>query len=130
MRQLFTSPRMENIDRVVALLNAAGIATHVGNRRAYQGSNFKRISYTSREESSTWPQVWVVHSDDQVQARALLRAAGLEPATRFAAELALVRSGVSNQSTTSKRAGRLRLILLAAFGVSVIVAALRMSSTG
>jgi hypothetical protein len=126
MRQVFTSPRMENIDRVVELLNAAGIATHIGNRSVYQGSNFKRFSYSARVDSSAWPQVWVVRSDDQVQARALLREAGLEPATRFSAELALERSTLGTKPLVAKFS-YLRVLLLIGLAVSMIVAALRMS---
>ena len=129
MRQVFTSPRIENVDRVVELLNAAGIATHVGNRSVYQGSNFKRFSYSERVDSSAWPQVWVVRSDDQVQARALLREAGLEPATRFSAELALERSAVAKKPLVAKFS-YVRVLLLIGVGVATVVAALRMSGAG
>ena len=88
MRQIYTSQRNENIDRVVALLADAGIETSVTNRSNYAGHDYRGPSYTARVDSSTWPQVWVVHSADQSRARALLREAGVEPAIRFAEEVA------------------------------------------
>jgi len=92
MRQIYTSPRNENVDRVVALLREAGIETTITNRRAYQGHDYKGPSYTAKVDSSTWPQVWVVHAEDQTRARALLREVGVEPAVRFAAEVAQARA--------------------------------------
>ncbi len=91
MRQIYTSARNENVDRVVALLRDAGIETTITNRRAYQGHDYKGPSYTAKIDSSSWPQVWVVHADDQTRARALLREIGIEPATRFAEEVAQAR---------------------------------------
>ena len=83
MRQIYTSPRMANIERVVALLAEHGIQTSIGNRRAYQGADWKRFSYTAKGDRDSWPQVMVTRADDQPLARRLLREAGLEPATRF-----------------------------------------------
>ena len=79
MRQIYTSPRYENVERVVALLDAANIDTTVRNRRDWQGDRWKRFSYTQRGESESWAQVWVTDSNDQTRAREILRDAGLEP---------------------------------------------------
>jgi hypothetical protein len=100
MRQIYTSPRNENVDRVVALLREAGIETTITNRRAYQGHDYKGPSYTAKVDSSTWPQVWVVHAEDQTRARALLREVGVEPAVRFAEEVAQSRE---KENTPQKR---------------------------
>src|SRR5450830_1507895 len=91
MRQIYTSPRMENIDRVVALMAEHGIETTIGNRQTYQRADWKRFSYTERGDRDSWPQVSVVRSEDQTRARQVLRDAGVEPATRFADELAAAR---------------------------------------
>ena len=115
MRQIYTSPRNENIDRVVALLAEAGIETSVTNRSNYGGHDYMGPSYTAKVDSSTWPQVWIVHSDDQTRARALLREIGIEPATRFAAEIA---EATTKEQTASQRRVKLiwnvRTLLLAA----------------
>lgn len=122
MRQIYTSPRNENIDRVVALLADAGIETSVTNRSNYAGHDYKGPSYTAKMDSSTWPQVWIVHSQDQTRARALLREVGVEPATRFAAEVA---EAATRQQTTVQRrikwVWNVRTLLLIAIGVIVLL---------
>ncbi len=122
MRQIYTSPRNENIDRVVALLAEAGIETSVTNRSNYGGHDYMGPSYTAKVDSSTWPQVWIVHSDDQTRARALLREIGIEPATRFAAEIA---EATTKEQAASQRRVKLiwnvRTLLLAAITLIVIL---------
>ncbi len=122
MRQIYTSPRIENIERVVALMAEHGIQTSVSNRRAYQGADWKRFSYTAGNDRDSWPQVSVVRSEDQTLARKVLRDAGLEPATRFAEELAASRA--AGDPAVHRRASmRVKLILLALIlGVSILIA--------
>lgn len=91
MRQVFSSPRIENVERIVALLNEAGIETRMTNRRAYAGHDYKGPSYSAKQDQSAWPAVWIVKAEDQPRARALLRDIGIAPATRFADELAQAR---------------------------------------
>jgi hypothetical protein len=112
MRQIYTSPRMENIQRVVALMAEQGIETSVSNRRAYQGADWKRFSYTARGDRDAWPQVSVVRSEDQTRARQILREAGIEPATRFAEELAASR-GIGDVTAHRRASARIKLVVLA-----------------
>ena len=73
MRQIYTSPRPENIDRVVALLAEHGIETSVTNRSNYNRQSYQRFSYSARQDSrDSWPQVWITKADDHTRARALL----------------------------------------------------------
>lgn len=113
MRQIYTSPRVDNVDRVVAMLNEAGIATSVTNRRAYAGHDYRRPSYAKPPDRDSWPQVWVVNANDQARARALLRDAGVEPPTRFADELAESRGNASPEARRSALVWRVRVLLLA-----------------
>jgi hypothetical protein len=123
MRQIYTSPRYENVERVVALLNENHIATTIRNRRDWQGGQWKRFSYSERGESESWAQVWVTDSNDQSRARELLREAGLEPATRFADELAAARSP-SDPRRHKANSMRIRMILLGLIGgVLVLIGA-------
>lgn len=115
MRQIYTSPRYENVQRVVSLLEENGIATTLRNRRDWQGGQWKRFSYTDRGESEAWGQVWVTNSNDQGRARELLRDAGLEPATRFADELAAARSP-SDPRQHKANSMRIRMVLLGLIG--------------
>lgn len=119
MRQIYTSPRNENVERVVALLAEHGIETTIGNRRSYQGGQWKRFSYTDRGRPDAWPQVWVTRSEDQTLARQLLREAGLEPATRFADELAAART-VGDPRQHRAVSSRIRMVLLALCGVTAL----------
>ena len=60
MRQIYTSPRQENVDRVVALMAEHGIATAVQNRSRYDHMSWKRHSYVERfERREEWAQVWI-----------------------------------------------------------------------
>jgi hypothetical protein len=127
MRQIYTSPRMENIQRVVALMAEHGIQTSVSNRRAYQGADWKRFSYTAKGDRDAWPQVSVVRSEDQTRARQVLRDAGLEPATRFADELAASR-GAGDVSDHRRASRRVKLVVLALIvGVAILIALTQLS---
>jgi hypothetical protein len=121
MRQIYTSPRVENVERVVAMLGEAGIATSVTNRRSWAGHDFRRPSYSARQDSAEWPQVWVVHAEDQPRARALLREAGVEPATRHAEELARSRQSAAAPGRRRSLAIYLRLTLLAVIAILVLL---------
>ncbi len=120
MRQIYTSQRLENVDRVIALLGEAGIATHVTNRSRYRSDDYKRFSYADRTEHHEWPAVWIVRAEDQVQARKLLREAGLEPATRYADESALARK-TANPVRPEVQAVRARLIVLSALTGAILL---------
>jgi hypothetical protein len=125
MRQIYTSPRVENVERVVALLNEAGIETSVTNHRSWAGRDYKRASYSSPPEREAWPQVWIVKAEDQPRARALLREVGIEPATRFADELAQSRSGPEAAASQRKAiAWRIRVFLLAVIATLILLNAL------
>ena len=127
MRQIYTSPRQANIDRVVQLMAENGIETTISNRRAYQGADWKRFSYTARGDRDAWPQVWVVKSDDQTRARQVLRDAGLEPATRFADELAAAR-GVGSTEQHKRVSFRVKLVVFALIaGVIALIALTQLS---
>lgn len=127
MRQIYTSPRMQNVERVVALMAEHGIQTSVGNRRAYHGADWKRFSYTASGDRDAWPQVSVVRSEDQTLARQVLRDAGLEPATRFADELAASRN--AGDPRAHRRASlHVRLVVLALIvGVALLIAMTQLS---
>jgi len=119
MRQIYTSPRLENVDRVVAMLAEAGIETSVTNRRSWGGSDYKRPSYSGTQNADSWPQVWIVKAEDQPKARQLLREAGVEPAVRHAQELALARRDV--RTGYERWSPYIRMGLLAAIVLVVLL---------
>jgi hypothetical protein len=117
MRQIYTSPRVENVERIVALLGEAGIETRVTNHRSWAGRDYRRSSYSARTDSSEWPQVWVVKAEDQPRARALLREAGIAPAVRFSEDLARSRE----PRPESRRASLGMYIRLGLLGIIVLL---------
>ncbi|WP_266159361.1 hypothetical protein [Dyella silvatica] len=123
MRQLYTSPRMDNIDRVVALLSEHRIETWVANRSNWNRPSYERFSYSQkRENRDSWPQVWITHADDYTQARSLLREIGIEPVIRHAEELAAARNPAAPEVRRQSTAARARrIVLLALAGASVVL---------
>ena len=125
MRPLYSSPRQENIDRVVALLAEHGIETTVTGRSNWNRPSYQRFSYSQRNENrESWPQVWVNRADDYTQARALMRGIGIEPMVRHGEELALAR----NPTPEMRRAGtatRVRRIVLLALAAAFVILMLR-----
>ncbi|MBK6728229.1 MAG: hypothetical protein IPG63_13385 [Xanthomonadales bacterium] len=91
MRQVYASPRNENVDRVEAMLNEAGIGTRVVNRDKLRRGNFRRFSFQDPGHSKDWPAVQVLRAEDMPRAREMLRAAGLMGSTRPDAETPMPR---------------------------------------
>ncbi len=113
MRQIYTSPRQENIDAVVALMAEHGIEATVANRSNYNRPTWQRFSYTQRQDNrDSWAQVWISNADDYARARALLREIGIEPLIRHADELAAARNpaAASAQRNTPLLVRRILLI--------------------
>lgn len=113
---------MENVDRVLAMLHEAGIETSVTNRRAWAGRDYRRASYANPPDRDSWPQIWIVKAEDQPKARALLREAGIEPATRFADDLAKARTPVQDaQTRRSVIVWRIRLLLVGLIALLILL---------
>lgn len=82
MRQVFTSARLENVEKVAELLQQDGIEVRITNGRSYQGMRRRNFSYRQGGNDGPQPAVWVVKSEDQPRARQILREAGLLESTR------------------------------------------------
>ncbi len=123
MRQVFSSPRLENVEKVAQLLRDADIEVRITDGRSYKGS--RRTGFSYGDTNAPKPSVWVVKSEDQVKARAILRDAGLIDSTRaggsfmgptFRTEPA----GAREKTPRQKRAFQIKLALLA--GIAVLLA--------
>ncbi len=121
MRRIYTSPRMENIDRLVAVMAENGIATRITNRRVYAGSSYRRFSYARPGHSDNWPAVWVCHASDHTRARKLMRDMGIEPVTRYAEELAAYRARKGGGRSPALTAARVRTAVLVAVCIAIAV---------
>lgn len=129
MRQVFSSPRLENVERVAKLLQDAGIATRITHGRSYKGGLRGGFSYRDHARSEPVPAVWVVQSQDQPKARAILREAGLLDSTRVQTPYALPvfrsQDVDSPRSPARRRALMIKLALLAGIATVLVMAALR-----
>lgn len=124
MRQIYTSPRQENVDRVIALMAEHGIEASVANRSNYNRQTWQRFSYTQRHDNrDSWAQVWITHADDYTRARTLLRDIGIEPVIRHGEELAAARNptpATRRQYTVARVRRIVLLLVLAAFAVVML----------
>jgi len=124
MRQIYSSPRQENVDRVIALMAEHGIEASVANRSNYNRSTWQRFSYSQRQDNrDSWAQVWITHADDYTRARALLRDIGIEPVIRHGEELAAVRNptpATRRQYAVARVRRIVLLLVLAAVGVVML----------
>lgn len=113
MRQIYTSPRQENIDAVVALMAEHGIEASVANRSNYNRPTWQRFSYTQRQDTrDSWAQVWITRAEDYANARAVLRDIGIEPVIRHGDELAAERNPVADRRRNTPTLVR-RILLIA-----------------
>lgn len=88
MRQVFTSVRLENVERVEQMLNAVGIETKITQGRSWKGVSRREFSYSAKNhDPSQQPALWVIKPEDFKQARQILHDAGLLEATRDASYL-------------------------------------------
>jgi ferric-dicitrate binding protein FerR (iron transport regulator) len=125
MRQIYTSPRPGNIDRVVALLAEHGIESQVENRSNWRSQGHRRFSYREPDNArDQWEQVWITHADDYTRARELMRELGIEPVVRFGRDLAETRNP-SPQARRKYTVARARRIVLLAIAGAILLVVLR-----
>lgn len=126
MRKIYTTPRVENADRVVQLFADNGIAARITNDGGWRGRDHRRFSYIGDRKRSAWPEVWVIRAEDQPRARALLREIGIEPTVQYAQALEEHR-GTADPVVARRRTTvtRVRRILLAVIGVLVLLTVIR-----
>ncbi|MDB6163722.1 MAG: putative rane protein [Xanthomonadaceae bacterium] len=116
MRQVFSSPRMENVERVAQLLRDAGIDARITHGRSYKGGLRGEFSYRDHTRVDPIPAVWIVRSEDQPAAREILRDAGLLDSTRgetgYTLPMFRTETPQAIASPATKRAFRLKVGLL------------------
>jgi hypothetical protein len=113
LRVVYSSPRIDNVDRVAEMLGAEGIETRIQNRDKLNRGRFQRFSYKDTSSASEWPMLQVVSAEDMPKARELLRAAGLMGSTRpGAAEPSMPRWQAPNEGPdpTAMRMRRVAMV--------------------
>lgn len=127
MRQVFSSLRLENVESVAKLLRDAGIEVRITNGRSYKGAMRSRASYSDQDAPK--PAVWVVHSEDHIRARDVLRDNGLLESTRptdsFQPLSFRQEEAVYTKSPAQKRMFRLKMALLAGMAVIIVLSMVR-----
>lgn len=125
MRQVFASPRLENVEGIAKFLEEHGIEVRITQGRSYKGGWSGRRTYRDTD-GGPQPAVWVVKSEDQPRARQLLREAGLLGTTRAQSDSYLAPSVheplTVRAPTPQRRALRYKIGLLLAIGIAVALA--------
>jgi len=123
MRKVFSSQRAETVESVGQLLREGGIEVCIRNGHSWRGRRRGQFSYLDHSDASTQPSVWIVHAEDQVQARQLLRAAGLLESTRSSSAHPVVTThatAIDSYNRSQARRHWLRLALLILISVASV----------
>jgi hypothetical protein len=134
MRQIYSSPRLENVEGVAQLLRDAGIEIKVSDDRSYRKVSRREFSYvpSQQERNSTPPAVWVINSDDYKRARELLAEGGLLDEAKTSASYLPenMRLPARPAAPPESRIGRVRMALLFVVGALVLWTILRITVLG
>ncbi len=120
MRQIFSSPRIENVRLLERLLEDRGIETRITGLAEWKRPKSREFSYSDREGRQPWPVLWIVKAEDYPRARQLLRDEGVHIDTTrstgarstFLDQSAPPISPVGRTAQGGKAASRLRLMLV------------------
>ena len=132
MRQLFTSPRLENVEAVAQLLTDAGIEHKVSGGRSYKAYSRRQHSYTQKSSGTDeHAAIWIIKSDDYKRGREMLHELGLLDATHapsYLPEALQISAKTSNDP--QRRLLRIRIALLiilviVASGIALRIAGIR-----
>jgi hypothetical protein len=120
MRQIFSSPRIENVRLLERLLEDHGIETRITGLAEWKRPKSREFSYSDRDRRQPWPVLWIVKAEDYPRARQLLRDEGVHiDSTRttgarssFLDDAAAPISPVGRTTYGGKAASRVRLVLV------------------
>jgi hypothetical protein len=112
MRKIFTSPRLENVERVAEMLKEHGVDARITNGRSYKGAVRGHFTYRDHARSEQQPTVWIVKPDDQPKARELMRAAGLLDSGRSPTSYLPTETLVSARDADIENATKRRVLLV------------------
>jgi len=118
MRQIFSSPRLENVEGVAKLLREANIEIKVSDDRGYKQVSRREFSYADRKSGgANYPAIWVIKSEDYKRARELLRDAGLIDIAPVPSYLpGPLQAEQTAQADPQKRLMRIKMMLLFVLG--------------
>ena len=126
MRQVFTSPRLPNVEGVAKMLEDAGIEVRITGGRSYKSAWTGRRTYRDPEDGGSHPAVWVLKSEDQPRARQMLRDAGMLGTTNQTSDSYLAPSVHDDLGARApapeRRAWRLKIWVLVAIAAVLALA--------
>lgn len=82
MQIIYSTPRLENAERIASLLEAGGVAVRLLYGPHFRRNTWKGANYPSTE-TGKWPRVMVLNNGDMPRGREILREAGILPPTAF-----------------------------------------------
>ncbi len=124
MRQVFSSARLENVEKVAQMLQEDGIEVRITNGRSYKGKVRRNFSYRDGGNEGPQPAVWIVKSEDQPRARQILREAGLIDSTRNPGDSYLAPTFIELEPAKAMRAPQSKVFKLKVGILLAIVAIL------
>lgn len=77
VRVIYSTPRLDNAERVASLLEADGVATRLLYGPHFRRNTWRGANYSQPSNPGNWPRVLVLNNGDLPKARAVLRQAGL-----------------------------------------------------
>ncbi len=121
MRMMFTSPRLENVEAVQAMLQEAGIQTKIVGGRSYKAFSRRGFSYNAKTPygMESPPQLWVIRADDYRKAREILLSQNLLEEKREPFAPQSYRQATGN-TDPSRKLSKIRIVLL--MGVMTVMA--------
>lgn len=135
MRVIYSTPRLENAERVASLLEAEGIGIRVLHGPHFRRQTWRGVDYQQASNPGDWPRVLVLNNGDLPQARATLRAAGVMAPAAFerpqeeeaadAPALVFQRSSGPPPASAVPAARRIRYALLGLLLLVIVVQAVR-----
>lgn len=77
MRVIYTTPRLENAERVAEMMAKEGIGVRLLYGPHFRRPTWRGANYRQTDNPGHWPRVLVLNNGDLPRARGVLRSAGL-----------------------------------------------------
>lgn len=130
MRMMFTSARIENVERVKAFFDEAGIENKITGGRSYKTYSRRDFTYNARQQSTNeqQPQLWVIRADDYRRAREILLEQGLLEIQKAHSYLPDALKKIEKKQSPANKSLKIKLLLLTVIGGMSALLILQMMS--
>ena len=132
MRVIYSTPRLENAERVAKLLEEAGVPTRLLFGPHHRRPSWKGANYRQAQDPGNWPRVMVLNNGDLPKARSTLRELGLMAPAAFEREEgptadAELRFRPRPEAPSAAPGGGIRPLRLILMATALIVAGVQMA---